>query len=203
MADSRPTGSCHNLIFTVILRRSKCDNKFGFRQESINGSVFIWFILDESPAQAAGLKFGDQLLAINDSPVAGHSTQEIIQICQSLEQMKLTIRSGRYHEHKFHLSRRNLRGSFGFHQSFGKIVSIERDSSAARKGLLIKYNILQVNDRTVIGLDDGEICELIDKCGNNMTLTIVPSQPFGQLLGLAYISRKIPDQVTRVHKMYE
>ena len=43
-------------------------------------------------------------------------------------------------------------GHVGFLYKDGKITSIVKDSSAARNGLLIEHNLLEVNGQNVVGL---------------------------------------------------
>lgn len=67
-------------------------------------------------------------------------------------------------------------GRIGFQFNNGKIVSIVKDSSAARNGLLIEHQLLEINGQNVIGMKDKDITEIILN-GNEpvITVTIIPS----------------------------
>lgn len=71
---------------------------------------------------------------------------------------------------------KNSTGNIGFQFNNGKIMSIVKDSSAARNGLLIEHQLLEVNGQNVVGMKDKQITELIL---NNeqpvITVTIIPS----------------------------
>lgn len=71
---------------------------------------------------------------------------------------------------------KNSTGHIGFQFNNGKIMSIVKDSSAARNGLLIEHQLLEVNGQNVVGMKDKQITELIL---NNeqpvITVTIIPS----------------------------
>lgn len=71
---------------------------------------------------------------------------------------------------------KNSTGHIGFQFNNGKIMSIVKDSSAARNGLLIEHQLLEVNGQNVVGMKDKQVTELIL---NNeqpvITVTIIPS----------------------------
>lgn len=67
-------------------------------------------------------------------------------------------------------------GNIGFQFNNGKIVSIVKDSSAARNGLLIDHQLLEVNGQNVVGMKDKEIRAIISNENEQViTVTIIPS----------------------------
>lgn len=67
-------------------------------------------------------------------------------------------------------------GHIGFQFNNGKITSIVKDSSAARNGLLIEHQLLEVNGQNVVGMKDKEITAIISNENEPViTLTIIPS----------------------------
>merc|ERR1712241_1361175 len=66
-------------------------------------------------------------------------------------------------------------GHIGFQFKDGKITAIVVDSSAARNGLLIDHNLLEVNGQNVVGLKDREITQIIDEAGQIVTVTVIPN----------------------------
>lgn len=57
-------------IRQVILCKDR-DGKCGLRLHSVNNGVFVCYVADGSPAALAGLRFGDQVLEINNVSLAG------------------------------------------------------------------------------------------------------------------------------------
>ena len=70
---------------------------------------------------------------------------------------------------------KDSRGHVGFQFSDGKITAIVKDSSAARNGLLIDHQVLEINAQNVVGMKDKEITKLIESGGQVVTVTIIPS----------------------------
>ena len=66
-------------------------------------------------------------------------------------------------------------GHIGFQFKEGKITAIVVESSAARNGLLIEHNLLEINGQNVIGLRDKEIGTIIDDAGQVVTITVIPN----------------------------
>ena len=49
------------------------------------------------------------------------------------------------------------------------------DSSAARNGLLIEHNLLEVNGQNVVGMKDKDIGKIIDEAGQVVHITVIPN----------------------------
>merc|ERR1712004_237990 len=64
-------------------------------------------------------------------------------------------------------------GHIGFQFKDGKITSIAVDSSAARNGLLIDHQLLEVNGQNVVGIKDKEVGVVIEEGGS--VITIIPT----------------------------
>lgn len=52
------------------------EGKVGLRLRAVNNGVFICLVMKNTPAALAGLRFGDQILEINNTPLAGKSMEE-------------------------------------------------------------------------------------------------------------------------------
>lgn len=62
----------------------------------------------------------------------------------------------------------------GFQFKNGKITTIVKDSSAARNGVLINHQLLEIDGQNVVGLKDKEITKIINECNKSVTITIMP-----------------------------
>lgn len=70
---------------------------------------------------------------------------------------------------------KDSRGGLGFQFKNGTITAIVKDSSAAKNGVLINHNLLEVNGQTVVALKDKDISKIIqDSPDNFVKITIVP-----------------------------
>ena len=66
-------------------------------------------------------------------------------------------------------------GHVGFQFKEGKITAIVVESSAARNGLLIEHNLLEINGQNVVGMKDKEVTKIIDEAGQVVTITVIPN----------------------------
>lgn len=171
-----------NSIRPIVICKDS-NGKVGIRLSSIQGGVFIVLVYAGSPAAMAGLKFGDQVLEINNVPVAGYSMQKVHDLIKkaSPDELRFAIRD-RPFERTVTLHK-DQNGLVGFiFNKHGKIISIVKDSSAARNGLLIDHNILEINAQNIVGLNDPEIRSILDNCGDVVVLTIVPSKIYEAMI---------------------
>lgn len=165
----------------VILCKDK-GGKIGLRARSLNKGIFIVLVSANSPAALAGLRFGDQILQINNESVAGFSMEKVHDILSKspVNGIKLIVRD-RPFERTITLHKDST-GHAGFAFKNGKITHLVKDSSAARNGLLIDHNLLEVNGQNVVGVDDKVILKIIDSGDDAITLTIMPSQIYDHLI---------------------
>lgn len=171
-----------NAIKSIVICKDS-SGKVGLRLTSVQGGVFVVLVYALSPASMAGLKFGDQILEINDIPVAGYSMKKVHDLIKkaSPDEVRFAIRD-RPFERTVTLHK-DQNGLVGFiFNKHGRIISIVKDSSAARNGLLIDHNIIEVNAQNIVGLDEPEIRNILDNCGDVVILTIVPSKIFETLI---------------------
>ncbi|XP_058447125.1 syntenin-1-like [Malaya genurostris] len=166
-------GQVTNGIRELVLCKGS-DKKVGLRAQSINNGVFVALVVKNSPAAMAGLRFGDQILQINGTLVAGFSVDDVHKLLKKSDKnnISLVVRD-RPFERAVTLHKDSA-GHLGFQFNNGKITSIVQGSSAARNGLLIDHQILEINGQNVIGVKDKEITQLINEGGTIITLTIIP-----------------------------
>lgn len=72
-------------------------------------------------------------------------------------------------------------GYVGFQFKKGEVISLVKDSSASRNGLLTQHQLLEIDGRNVVGLRDKEITSIIENAESPLTITIMPIQIFEQI----------------------
>lgn len=157
------------------------NGKIGLKVKSINKGIFVAFVHKNSPAALAGIRFGDQILMINNEAVAGWDTDKCMNYLQKLpgEKIEIAIRD-RPLERALTLQKDST-GHIGFVFKEGKITAIVKDSSAARNGVLIDHYLIEVDGQNVVGMKDKEITTIIQNCNTSVTITIMPKFVFDHI----------------------
>lgn len=160
-----------------------------------DGKGKVCVVVKDSPAVMAGLWFGDQILQINGTTVAGFSVDDVHKLLKksSHNNISVVIRD-RPFERTVTLHK-DSSNCIGFQFKNGKISSIVKDSSAARNGLLIEHQLLEVDGQNVvswklfpnfailiklwnlrqISMKDKEITKIIGSAPQCVTVTIMPT----------------------------
>lgn len=121
------------------------------------------------------LRFGDQILQINGTVVAGMNMDKIHNLFRKSPKNDISVVvRDRPFERNVTLHK-DSHGHMGFQFNNGKITTIIKDSSAARNGLLIEHQLLEVNGQNVVGMKDKEITAIINQAEQIITVTIIPS----------------------------
>lgn len=149
--------------------------KMGIRVQHINKGVFVSFVQSGSPAAIAGLRFGDQILQINGQNLAGYDRDKVMNFIKKQPAARIEINVRDRPFERAITMQKDSAGHVGFIYKNGKITSIVKDSSAARNGLLIEHNLLEVNGQNVVGLKDKEISNILTESERSLTITVMPS----------------------------
>uniref|UniRef100_A0A0V0G4C5 Putative pdz domain-containing protein n=1 Tax=Triatoma dimidiata TaxID=72491 RepID=A0A0V0G4C5_TRIDM len=162
-----------NSIRELILCKDK-DGKVGVRVASVNSGIFVCLVARGSPAEMGGLRFGDQILQVNGTVVAGYSVDQVHKLFRKapVNGISVVVRD-RPFERSVTLHK-DSSGQVGFQFKKGEIVSLLKDSSAARNGLLTRHQLLEVDGQNVVGLKDKEITAIIEAAQSPLTVTVVP-----------------------------
>ncbi|ENN74982.1 hypothetical protein YQE_08439, partial [Dendroctonus ponderosae] len=162
-----------NAVRQVVLCKDK-DNKIGLRLKEVNKGIFVALVVSQSPAALAGLRFGDQILQINGINMAGFSMEKAHDLLKKSapEAIAMAIRD-RPFERAITLHKDST-GCLGFQFKDQRICALVKDSSAARNGVLIDHQLLEVDGQNVIGLSDKQIRDIIQQAGNVVTITVMP-----------------------------
>lgn len=161
-------------IREVVLCKDQ-DKKVGLRLESINKGIFVVLVQANSPAAIVGLRFGDQILTIDDEVVAGYSVDKVHNMIRKAnpECIVMAVRDRPFE--RTVTMHKSSTGHIGFAFRDGKIISLVKDSSATRNGLLIDHQLLEVNGQNVVGIKDPDITRIIEGAGDVVTVTVMPS----------------------------
>ncbi|XP_037084647.1 syntenin-1-like [Pollicipes pollicipes] len=158
------------------------DGRVGLRCQEINKGVFVVLVQKNSPAAMAGLRFGDQILQINEVSVAGYDMDKVHDMFRKArsDAIKVAVRDRPFE--RTVTMHKDSAGTVGFQYRDGKIMALVKDSSAARNGLLTEHHMLEINGQNVVGLKDKETRAIIDECGSVLTVTVMPSFVFEHMM---------------------
>lgn len=166
-------GTTNGIRELILCKDGK--GKVGLRAQAINKGIFICVVVKDSPAAMAGLRFGDQILQVNNITVAGYSVDDIHKLLRKSSQNNISVVIRDRPFERTVTLHKDSTGHTGFQFKDGKITSIVKDSSAARNGLLIEHQLLEIDGQNVIGIKDKEITKLMNDAGRVVTITIVPT----------------------------
>lgn len=142
----------------------------------VYSGVFVTFVLKNSPASVAGLRFGDQILEINGDVVAGWDTDRMMNVFKKCPTngIQLAVRD-RPFERTITLQR-DSEGCVGVLFSDGRITHIVKDSSAARNGVLTEHQLIEVNGQNVVGMSDKDVKKVfLETPERTVTMTVMPT----------------------------
>jgi len=151
------------------------NGKMGLRVQHVNKGVYISFVDKGSPAAIAGLRFGDQILQINGTTLAGMNRDKVMSLIKKCDGARIELAIRDRPLERTTTLQKDSTGHVGFVFKNGKITKVVKDSSAARNGLLIEHNILEVNGQNVVGLKDKTVSEILTASARSITLTIIPN----------------------------
>ena len=134
-------------------------NGIGIQVRDIDGIMTISDIYEQSPADKAGLKMGDKLIAIDQKNVAGKSAEDILAILQGSPNSKIDIQVSRPGESK----------SLGFNINRGEVdiknvpyfdlvekdyayISLTTFTDDATKNIQAAYNSLKAKNPNIKGV---------------------------------------------------
>uniref|UniRef100_A0A131XIF7 Putative pdz domain-containing protein n=1 Tax=Hyalomma excavatum TaxID=257692 RepID=A0A131XIF7_9ACAR len=168
-------------IREVTLCKDK-KGKVGLRVQAINQGIFVVLVQANSPAAMAGLRFGDQLLTINDEVLAGYSVDKVhtLIVKANPDRIVMAVRDRPFE--RTVTMHKSSTGHVGFAFRDGRIISLVKDSSATRNGLLVDHQLLEVNGQNVVGIKDPEITKIIDGAGDVITVTVIPSFVYDHMI---------------------
>jgi len=165
----------------VVLAKDQA-GKLGIAVRAIDKGVFVAFVWTGSAAAMAGLRFGDQILQINNETVAGWKDSKALKTLKKADAQRVTLAVRDRPWCRTLTVVKDSSNHIGFVFKRSEITAIVKDTSAARNGLLIHHNLVEVNGQNVVGLKDPEILQIIGEAPRSVTLTIMPSFVYNHLI---------------------
>ncbi|KAM9296875.1 syntenin-2 [Gastrophryne carolinensis] len=163
----------HGIREIILCKDEK--GKVGLRLRAVDKGIFVQLVQANSPASLVGLRFGDQILQIDDQNCAGWSTDRAHKALKKAGQERISmIVRDRPFERTVTLQKDSA-GQVGFIVKKGQITALVKDGSAARNGLLTNHYLCEVNGQNVIGMKDRQIGETLAGSGCSVTVTVIPS----------------------------
>lgn len=141
-------GSTNGIRELILCKDGK--GKVGLRVQAINKGIFVCVVVKDSPAAMAGLRFGDQILQVNGTFVAGYSVDDVHKILRKSSHNNISVVLRDRPFERIVTLHKDSSNCVGFQFKNGKIVSIVKDSSAARNGLLIEHQLLEIDGQNVV-----------------------------------------------------
>ena len=155
--------------------------KIGLRVQTYNKGVFVSLVIAGSPAAMAGLRFGDQLLTLGKTTLAGMTTDAVHcrLRCSPVNNIVMAVRD-RPLCRSLVLHKDNA-GRLGIKVRGGAVAAIAVNSSAARNGLLTDHQVIEVNGACVVGLTDKDIGRQVEDGGDVVTITVMQRNMFKEI----------------------
>lgn len=157
----------------VVLCKNQ-QGKIGLSFQIIDMGLFVSLVEKESAGALAGVRFGEQLIAINGQAVSGIKKSKIEKMIKEIPldgEIRMIFRDRPYAK-IFNLTK-DQSGLFGFTFKKGNITNIIKDTSGAKNGLQIDHQIVEVNGQNVLGFTDGELKTLFRSQENVITITVM------------------------------
>ncbi|XP_023323632.1 syntenin-1 [Eurytemora carolleeae] len=180
------SSGCQNLpnpwLNRIVILCKDESGKVGLRVQTLRKGVFVSLVTPGSPSAMAGLRFGDQILALGRKSVAGWDREKVHSALKS-EPVNYIIMAIRDRP----LSRglvlqKDGAGTLGMKIENGIITGIGINTSAAKNGVLINQQLIEINGSCTVGLSDKMIRTWISDCGETVAVTLMDIAIFRALI---------------------
>jgi syntenin-1 len=165
----------------VILAKGQ-EGKLGVAVACWDKGVFVAFVWKDSAAALGGLRFGDQILQINGETVAGWTQKQTLKFITEADATRVTFAVVDRPMMRTVTCQKDASNHVGFLFKDGMVKSIIKDTSAARNGLMINHQVIEINGQCVVGLKDKELSQLFQESPRTCTVTITPKFVYDHLV---------------------
>nr|CDS34062.1 syntenin [Hymenolepis microstoma] len=156
----------------IVTKKNK--GYLGLQLKNLDAGVFVTCVDEGSPASQAGLRFGDQILRVDEKLVAGMKGKEVMKFIDKKCGTSVSIIIRDRPLERVSTLTKNSHGSLGLIIKNGAVESIVKDSSAERNGVLINSHLCEINGVNVLGMKDSTIYEVIRMAGPVVKITVIP-----------------------------
>lgn len=165
----------------VVLAKG-AEGKLGVAVACWDKGVFVAFVWKDSAAAMGGLRFGDQILQINGQTVAGWSSAKTLKFLKEADPAKVTFAVRDRPMMRTVTCQKDAANHVGFTFRKGMVKAIVADSSAARNGMMINHQVVEVNGQCVVGLKDDDLVAVFRQSASTCTVTITPKFVYDHLV---------------------
>lgn len=158
------------------------NGKLGVALDAWDKGVFVAFVWQGSSAALGGVRFGDQILQIDGQDVAGWTAKKAMTALRNGSPSGVTLAIRDRPMMRPLTIQKDATNHCGFLFKDGEITSIVKDSSAARNGMLIHHQIIEINAQCTVGLKDKELLQIIQESPPTITITITPRFVYKHLI---------------------
>uniref|UniRef100_A0A182Y8D0 PDZ domain-containing protein n=1 Tax=Anopheles stephensi TaxID=30069 RepID=A0A182Y8D0_ANOST len=145
------------------------------------GKLLICAVARRSPAYMAGLRYGDEILSLENEPVSGVQLERVRELVRNNQRNSIKLRSKDKPGERYVTIARDVQKGFGFRFVNGEITFVRPNTVAERRGLERRLQIIEVNEEVVVGMQDEDIEAIIYANGDVVTLCVVPVKVYRQL----------------------
>uniref|UniRef100_A0A1Y9HAR0 PDZ domain-containing protein n=1 Tax=Anopheles farauti TaxID=69004 RepID=A0A1Y9HAR0_9DIPT len=145
------------------------------------GNILICSVARRSPAYLAGLRYGDEVLYVEDTNVQGEQLWRVRELVQQNLRNSLKLRTQDKPRERYVTISRDVEKGFGFRFVDGEITFVRPNTSAEQRGLERRLQIIEVNEEVVVGMKDKDIEAVICANGDTVTLCVVPVKVYQKM----------------------
>jgi syntenin-1 len=182
---STDTGIVRAMIRQGIREVTVCKDgqgMIGLAVDAWDKGVFVAFVWAGSAAALGGLRFGDQIVEINNTTVAGWSSKQTLKFLREADGSNIKIAVRDRPMMRTVSVQKDSTNHCGFVFEDGEVKAIVKESSAARNGMLINHQVVEVNGQSSVGVKDKDLLEIFRQSPMTVTVTITPRFVYKHLI---------------------
>ncbi|XP_053663292.1 syntenin-1-like [Anopheles marshallii] len=170
-----------NGIRELLIRKDE-GGKIGVTGRRIHeGKVLICAVTRRSPAYIAGLRYGDEILCLENESLSVLELDCVRDLVRKNLRNSIRLRTKDKPGERYVTIERDVQKGFGFRFMNGEITFVRKNTVAERRGLERRLQIIEVNEEVVVGMQDEDIEAIINANDDVVTLCVVPVKVYRQL----------------------
>uniref|UniRef100_A0A1Y9H2I3 PDZ domain-containing protein n=1 Tax=Anopheles dirus TaxID=7168 RepID=A0A1Y9H2I3_9DIPT len=170
-----------NGIRELLIRKSDGGRAGLTVRRTEDGKILVCAVARRSPAYLAGLRYGDEVLCVEDTPVQGEQLPRVRELVQQNVRNSIKLRTRDKPRERYLTIARDVEKGYGFRFVDGEITFVRPNTSAEQRGLERRLQIIEVNEEVVVGMKDEDVEAIICATGDTVTLCVVPVKVYRQM----------------------